>query len=279
MGAGVGLFPHVPNYSAASRLYNKDGTLETLTRLVEESAWPVREFENGGTVAIDSTGFSISAMGSYNTQKHDPERRHHFVKAHVVCGSRTQIVIGVKLTDENGADCPQFIPLLNRAWQNGFRPADVAADKAYLSRGNLTAADRLGIDPFIPMKVNSIGSASGCPIWSIKYHQFHSRPDEFFKHYHARSSVESVFSSVKRLLGEGLLSHTPRARYNEVLARLWAYNIGVIIRISYELGFDAGEAIQGARPSPPPEGLGVAVSRESNSPAVNQIAADSPGLD
>jgi len=271
---GVGLLPHVPNYSTAARLFRRDGTTEILTRLIEESAWPLRELENGGTVAIDSTGFSINALGAYNTEKHDPERKHHFVKAHVVCGARTKVILEAKLTDESGADYPQFIPLLERAWKRGFRPGRVAGDKAYHGGTNLNAADRLGIDPYIPFKINSLGRASGCPIWNVKYHQFHAKSDEFFRRYHARSSVECSFSAVKRLLGENLLSHTPRTRYNETLARLWAYNIWVIIRVSAELGLDPEEVLSRSRADSPVKDL-VEVPREFNAVDVNETESDS----
>jgi len=270
--AGSGLFPRVPNYSTASRLFNHDGTTEILRRLIEESAWPLRELENGGTIAIDSTGFCTSCLGWYNVEKHNQKRKHPFVKAHVVCGARTQIVLGANLTDENGADCPQFIPLVERVWKRGFRPAEVTGDKAYLSRANFTAAWKLGLEPYMPFKVNSLGTASGCPIWTAKYHQFHSRPDEFLRHYHVRSQIESTFSSVKRTLGENLLSHTARARYNETLTRLWVHNVWTIIRISYEMGFDAGEAIRTSRSVPPPDDVGAAAAyRESIDPCVKKM--------
>jgi hypothetical protein len=41
-----------------------------------------------------------------------------------------------------------------------------------------------------------------------------------------------------RRLGEPLLSQNPEARFNELLAQLLAYNIGVIIHEGYEQGFD-----------------------------------------
>jgi hypothetical protein len=62
-----------------------------------------------------------------------------------------------------------------------------------------------------------------------EYHEFELKRDEFDAAYHQRSNVESTFSAIKRKLGEPLLSRTPMARFAELLAKMVAYNVGVVI--------------------------------------------------
>jgi hypothetical protein len=57
------------------------------------------------------------------------------------------------------------------------------------------------------------------------YHPFQAKREQFASRYFLRSNVEAVFSAIKRKLGEALLSKSPLARFNELLARLLAYNL------------------------------------------------------
>jgi hypothetical protein len=41
--------------------------------------------------------------------------------------------------------------------------------------------------------------------------------------------VESIFSAIKRKLGGPLYSRTQQARLNELLAKILAYNVGIVI--------------------------------------------------
>jgi transposase len=243
--SGGGLISQVPNYAVPSRLFNRPDTGDVLLGLIRGSALPLRDLEEGGTVAIDSTGFCTSCMGAYCTEKHDPGRNHRWVKAHVIVGVRTHAILDVRITDENGADCPRFVDLLRGIKSSGFNPSTVVADKAYLSFENYAAAAELGLDARIPFKTttvpNAVRQARGrlAPeAWEKAYHLFQLNRERFASSYHRRSNVEAVFSAIKRKLGEPLLSKNPLARFNELLAKLLAYNIGVIVHEIYENGID-----------------------------------------
>jgi hypothetical protein len=242
------------NITAPSRLFNRPETTHRLLDLIERSSLPLAEIEDGGTVAIDSTGFCIECRGAYCTEKHNPNRRHTWIKAHLIVGTKTHIILSAKITDEHGADCPQFMELLNRVVGRGHRPSRVAADKAYLKRDNIDGALELGIDPKIPFKVNSIARAKGSPGWRQKYFEFMSKRPEFDREYHLRSNVESVNSAIKRTLGEQLLSHNSIARFNELLMRLLCYNISVIIEQAFEHGIYPSLKGVGSTRTPPQSG-------------------------
>jgi transposase len=69
------------------------------------------------------------------------------------------------------------------------------------------------------------------------YYQF--RRDEFLRHYHKRSNVESTFSAVKRKFGDAVRSKTPVAMVNECLCKFVAHNLRCVILSQIELGIDA----------------------------------------
>ena len=62
--------------------------------------------------------------------------------------------------------------------------------------------------------------------------------EEYGRHYHQRSNVESTFSAIKRKFGEALRSKTDRAMKNETLAKVVSHNICCVISGMYELGID-----------------------------------------
>lgn len=262
---GMGTLSYVPNYQVASRLFNRPSTTAQLLHLIRFTASVLADLEEGGTIAVDSTGFCTTCRGSYCTEHHDPSRRHAWVKAHLVIGVHTHLVLAVRITDESGADAPQFLPLLREVFEAGVRPGTVVADKGYLSRENYSGAASLGLDPFIPFKVNSRPEPRGSPLWAQKFYQFHARKQEFEDRYHLRSNVESVNSAIKRVLGEELYSHKPLARMNELLAKILVYNIRIIVEESFLSGSEDPAAWMASK-APSKDKPGFETGTESSVP-------------
>jgi hypothetical protein len=233
-----GSIARVPNYTVPSRFLNRPDACEVLLRLVEFSALPMRELENGGTVGVDSTGFSTSARGNYATEKYDPGRKHEWVKGHLVGGLRTHAVLSVAVTDGRVADCPQFVPLIKRVVALGFAPSAAVADKAYSTREIYNELDRLGIDAWIPFRKGTTGTSRGSPLYHRKWLEFQLHRAAYDAKYHVRSNIESTNWGVKSRLREALLSKNPQARFAEVLAKIVAYNIGQLIYWSRAEGID-----------------------------------------
>ena len=99
---------------------------------------------------------------------------------------------------------------------------EVSADKAYLSRPNLTAIEAVGAVPFVPFKINSVENDS--PAWRRMWGLFMYRQDEFLAHYHKRSNVESTFSAIKRKFGGAVRSKRFTAQVNEILCKILCHN-------------------------------------------------------
>ncbi len=64
--------------------------------------------------------------------------------------------------------------------------------------------------------------------------------ETYMDHYHKRSNVETVFHMMKSKFGDRVLSKGDLAQHNEVLCKVVAHNICVIIQATHELGIDAG---------------------------------------
>jgi transposase len=207
-----------------------------LKELIVRSSLPLRGVET--VFAPDSTGFSVSRFVRWYDEKYGAERSgHDWVKAHAMCGVKTNIVTAVEIEDRNAADCPLFKPLVETTAQN-FTVKEVPADKAYLSADNLALVAGLGGTAYVPFKVNSVPGEAGT-LWEKMYHYYQFRRDDFLKHYHQRSNAESTFGMAKAKFGDSVRSKTDVAMINEVLCKFLCHNICAVHQSHIELGIEA----------------------------------------
>jgi hypothetical protein len=68
--------------------------------------------------------------------------------------------------------------------------------------------------------------------------------DKFLAKYHQRSNVESTFSMMKRKFGDSVRSKSDTAMTNEVLCKVLAHNICVLIAEWYELGIEPDFSVE-----------------------------------
>src|SRR6185436_19838957 len=233
------------------RAMEDPATTAILLRLIEESAAPLAEVENrAGQFAQDSTGLSTVTYDRWFDQKHGKLRSEHaWLKLHIMVGTLTHVVTGAKVSSE--ADCP-VLPELLAATAKTFRVREVSADKAYLSKKNLEAIDRVGAVPFIPFKSNSIGMASKSEPWRRMWCVFSLKSEEFRLHYHRRSNVESTMWMIKSKFGGAVRSKLPIAQVNEILAKLVCHNLACIVRAVHEFGIDVDLSGTIKAPTVPP---------------------------
>jgi transposase len=222
---------HAPYFNAPSALFNNLDITPILHELVTLSALPVAELETD--FAVDSTGFRTTTFSAYNGVKHGQQKDHRWIKAHMATGVKTNIVTAIKITGENGADSLQFKPLIEDISKN-FNIREISADRAYSSRDNIDAVGNAGGVAYIPFRKNATGKTLGSALWKKMYHYFQLNRDEFMEHYHKRSNVESTNAAIKRKFGETLKSKNYVAQVNELLAKIIAYNLTVVIHEMYE---------------------------------------------
>ena len=225
---------HSPHFNAIGKLLNTEEATPILQHLLMRSAAPLQSIET--SFAQDSSGFRTTQFNQYCVEKHHTKKHHQWVKAHILVGTKTNVIVSARITEENSADCPQFEPMVLEAHNNGFDMKEITADKAYSSRNNLEMTDSIGAVAYIPFKSNTSGKARGSSVWSKMYHYFMLNRDEFLQHYHQRSNVESAFNMIKAKFGDKLKSKNWTAQQNELLCKLIAHNIVVLIHEMHELG-------------------------------------------
>lgn len=196
---------------------------------------PLKSVEH--TWLADSSGFRTTQFNQYCQEKHGKSKEHNWLKAHIVCGQKTNVISSATITEGKANDCPQFAPLMTATHKAGFEIGTAIADKAYLSRDNLSLIDAFGGTPLIPFKSNTTGKPRGKNhIWRKMFNYFQLNQEEFMQRYHARNNVETTFHMIKMKLGDSLKSKNFVAQKNELLCKIVAHNIMVLIAEVYELG-------------------------------------------
>lgn len=229
-----GQIRHAPHFNATGKLLNREDITPILHRLLALTAMPLKSVETA--FAQDSSGFSTSRFGQYFIEKHRKLKRHKWVKAHILVGVKTNTVVSAEITEEDKHDQPPFTPMVMDAYNNGFEIRELLADKAYSSRESYGTAKKVGATAYIPFRSNATGTSRGSLIWTKAYHYFNLHREEFLKHYHQRSNVETSFQMIKSKFGDRVKSKNWTAQKNELLCKLIAHNIVVLIHEMHELG-------------------------------------------
>jgi transposase len=229
-----GFISKTPHYNSIFNYFENPNLTPLLRELILQSSLPLKSVETD--FAVDSSGFSTSRFVRWFDVKYGKERmKHEWVKCHLMCGVKTNIVTAIEIGDKFANDMPFFPPMVEATARN-FQIAEVSADKGYGSTENTDAVVKAGGAPFIAFKSNATGKIGGS--WQKMFHYFMFRRDEFVQHYHKRSNVESTFSMMKRKFGDGLRSKTDVAMVNETLCKVLCHNLVVLIHEMYELGID-----------------------------------------
>jgi len=225
---------HSPHFNNISNTLNREEIKQILYELIHLSAQPLASVETD--FAIDSSGFRCSTFGNYCEEKHGTKRKRNWLKVHICTGVNTNIVADVVITDEHSADSPQLKKMIKNISKD-FTINEISADLAYSSKKNLQIIDSFGGTPYIPFKKNATGKRGGA-LWRKTFHYFQLNKDEFMEHYHKRSNVESTFAAIKKKFGESVKSKNRVAQENELLCKIIAYNITVLIHEMIQLNGD-----------------------------------------
>ena len=151
-----------------------------------------------------------------------------FLKIHVASDMHTGEVMALKITDDRTPDCRCLEGLVSDAVKNGDNVYRVMADGAYDSRQIFSFLDEMGIDPVICVHRNSVVSANrDC---SARMNAVMRQTDGAYDRwrdsvsYGMRWTVESVFSSLKRMFGEAVRSRNKKNMATELMLKIGLYN-------------------------------------------------------
>lgn len=223
----------VPGVKVLNFLENNAFT-PILKELIGYSARPLRVLERD--FAIDSSGFGSTRYERWYDKKYGVTKmKGVWVKTHIACGVKTNVVTAVRILDKDAHDSPQFVPLVKETKKH-FTIDEMSADKAYASLENFEEIAACGGQAFIAFKSNHTGAVGGA--FEKAFHYFQFKQEEYMAHYHKRSNVESTFSAIKRKFGDAVRSKTDTAMANEVLCKILCHNICCLIHEQHELGIE-----------------------------------------
>ena len=118
------LFRMVPGMKTTAFMEDETFT-PILKQLIHASSLPLRAVETD--FAIDSSGFGSCRFERWIDEKYGvPRKKAIWVKCHIACGVKTNIVTAVRILDKDAADSPQFTPLVKET-ADGFVIGEVRA--------------------------------------------------------------------------------------------------------------------------------------------------------
>jgi hypothetical protein len=177
------------------------------------------------TVIVDASGLTITKKGDYIEQKWIRKKKE-FIKLHIAVDAKSEKIVSFRVTKGNVHDSKKFSPMI-REVSKEYTIDKAYADKAHDNRRSFNLLDNLNIEPAIQIRKNASIKAKGCPlrrdevllIKELGYERWKQLKDAG-----RRWIAEIVFSSLKRVLGEDLLSKKFKAQKVETGLKVMLYN-------------------------------------------------------
>jgi transposase len=241
-----GYLSRAPHFNSLSNYLEAEWLTPYLHALITESSLPLKTVEFD--FAVDSSGFSTNTYSRWvdakwgavrlnnGDSKTEAYKKQNWIKVHLMCGVKTNIVTSCVITDKHAGDSPQFNGLVNVTAEN-FVLNEVSADKAYSSRANLKLVSSKAATPYIDFRDNAKANLKDS-VWTRLYHFYAYNQEWFKRQYHKRSNVETTFSMIKGKFGGSLRSKSYQAQENELLCKILCHNICCLIQSIYELGIE-----------------------------------------
>ncbi|MBT4174853.1 transposase [archaeon] len=217
-----------PCFKSIDNFFNDESMSDVLDDLILITALPLAKFED--TCGMDGTGFSLSRFDRWNNYKWGRHKGKQRVwrKAHLFAGCKSNIIIGVEVTEKNVPDIKMVEQVIGQK-PLFFEMQNFVADKAYSSRRVLGFIKELNMAPYIPFKKNVSSKSKGYTIWNKMFKLFKEKPQEFMPIYNARSNLESSIHMVKQRFGDNLNTKKLKANVNEIKIKVLCHNICCLI--------------------------------------------------
>lgn len=177
------------------------------------------------TLVVDASGLTVSKKGDYIEEKWIRKKKE-FVKLHIAVDTKSKKVVSFRITKGNVHDTRKFCPLVREAAEK-YDIDKVHADKAHDNRKNFNLLDGLNIEPAIGIRKNATIRATRCPLRRdevLLINKLGYQGWNQLKETGKRWIAEIIFSSIKRVLGEDLLSKKFCAQKVEAGLKVMLYN-------------------------------------------------------
>lgn len=176
---------------------------------------------------------STRRIEKWSTAKKNVGDHHAYQKIHARTNNGVRTIEDFSITKGTAGDAPEGKRLLRRRKPGA---GDSCMDAAYLAREICNLVAELGRTPYIWIKKNTTHNAKGSHAWAAMVRLFENDPDEFMRHYHARSTVESVFNAVKARYGNALRCTNRITQRREIGLRVICYNVNTVNKLKVASG-------------------------------------------
>ncbi len=226
----------IPSFKTLSN-YREDNCLSSiLDELIEESSKPLSEIERD--FATDATGIRTNLFSSWYSIRCQKEiKRRDHLTIHITTGVKSNIVTALNVETKSGNDNKIFREHVDKTIKN-FKAEEFSGDGRYWSKENCKKVNEAGAKPYFLVWKNWSGKSRGCMPWKLMNSESKKNPEEYGKHYHKRSNVESTNHSKKVIHGNKVYSRLKSSRINEETLRWINHNINVLNRARYEWNID-----------------------------------------
>lgn len=179
------------------------------------------------TLIVDASGLTITKKGDYIEQKWIRKKKE-FVKLHIAVDAKSKKIMSFRITKGNVHDSKKLGPMIREIDKKENYTIDkVYGDKAHDNRRSFNLLDDMNIEPVISLRKNASTKTRACPlrrdeillIRKLGYDKWKQLKD-----IGKRWIAEIVFSSIKRVLGEDLLSKKFSAQKVEAGLKVMLYN-------------------------------------------------------
>jgi hypothetical protein len=178
------------------------------------------------TLIVDASGLTITKKGDYIEQKWIRKKKE-FVKLHIAVDAKSKKIMSFRITKGNVHDSKKLGPMIREIDKENYTIDKVYGDKAHDNRRSFNLLDDMNIEPVISLRKNASTNTRACPlrrdeillIRKLGYDKWKQLKD-----VGKRWIAEIVFSSIKRVLGEDLLSKKFSAQKVEAGLKIMLYN-------------------------------------------------------
>ncbi len=222
----------IPCFKTLSN-YNENNYLGIiLDKLIEESSKPLSVIEHD--FATDATGIKTKLFSSWYSIrcKKEIKKRDHLT-IHITTGVKSNVVTAVNVEIKPGKDNEIFRDHVDKTSKN-FDVNEFSGDGKYWCKENCRKVIEVGAKPYFKVWKNWAGQSRGCMPWKLMNLEYKNNPEEYAKHYHKRSNVESTNMSKKMIHGDKVYSRLSSARINEETLRWINHNINILNRAKHQ---------------------------------------------
>jgi len=164
------------------------------------------------------------------------KERREYLKLQIAADVKSKQIISFRVTKGTVHDSKKFVPMIKEISKH-HKIAKVYADKAYDSKTNFNLVDKMHIEPVISIRKNANGGRNRK--WKSRNELVHLIQNIGYERYKKlkdtgqRWIAEVVFSSLKRVLGEHLLSRGFSMQKIETALKTRLYNRFVSLLHNY----------------------------------------------